>query len=128
MIMMPIPEGDDGITALDIVTAKTLYRAEKHSNSIWYIKERFWEAKELLYSSPDPEESIQAWQYLKAYTQILKDKKQWDYEHGSPFYNPEWADMIPYTDEWKEYYNAHQKEQFSMFQYQQYWEEEGSNG
>ena len=112
-MIMPI---HDGLTAFEIVTAKSIYTNEHHV-SLWKIKKLYWEFKKLMFIGDDQEIQIQAWQYVKAYTKILKDKDEWDEQSGVPMPGPEWLEIDPKSTEWLDYYKAHPTERLPMYRY-----------
>lgn len=110
----------DVIEELDIIPAKFIYATDFNS-SAWHIKECFWIWRDVMYGEGKAEQRIQAWQYVKAYAKILKDKGQWDHKHGIPLEN-NWRNLLPNTPKWIGYYMRHPEEQAEMHAYRMYWE------
>lgn len=112
----------DVIRELDIMPAKYIYRTDLNT-SIWHIRECFWIWRELMYrDNTDTEQRIQAWQYVKAYAKILKDKNEWDHNHGIPK-DHEWRKLTPNTPRWIGYYMRNPDKQAAMHEYRKWWEE-----
>ena len=107
----------EDIFQISIVPAKVIYKAEKYGNSPWLARKKFWDFKYLMYDGNDIEERIQAWQYVKAFTKLLKEKDWWDYTRGTPIPEPEWTKLIPGSIEWNQYYCTNKAEQCSMYQF-----------
>lgn len=113
----------DVILEMDIMPAKTIYRTD-YNTSIWHIRECFWIWREVMYrEGSEPEQRIQAWHYVRAYSKIMKDKDQWDHQHGIPL-DYEWKKLRPNTPRWIGYYMRHPEEQAAMHEYRMWWEEQ----
>jgi hypothetical protein len=112
----------DYIEELDIMPAKRIYLEDRNS-SLWHIRECFWIWREVMYREGEVSKKIQAWQYVKAYAKILKDKNQWDHNHGIPL-DYEWKKLTPNTPRWIGYYMRHPEEQARMHEYRTWWEEQ----
>jgi hypothetical protein len=111
----------DDVEEINIMPAKRIY-LEDFNSSIWHIRECFWIWREIMYREKSTnDQRIQAWQYVKAYAKILKDKKQWDHDHGIPAEHG-WANLTPNTPRWIGYYMKHPEEQAVMHSFRQWWE------
>ncbi len=111
----------DDVKEMEIMPAVTIFKTDFNS-SVWHIRECFWIWREIMYrEKSSAEQRIQAWQYVKAYSKILKVKEHWDHAHGIPKEHG-WAGLTPNTPKWIGYYMKHPKEQSVMHAFRQWWE------
>ncbi|MHA2063939.1 MAG: hypothetical protein ACXABY_06095 [Candidatus Thorarchaeota archaeon] len=111
----------DVIEEIDIIPAKFIYSTD-FNTSVWHIRECFWIWREVMYrEGGTKEQSLQAWQYVKAYAKILKDKGHWNHQSGTPL-DKEWKTLTPNTPRWIAYYMRHPDEQAEMHEFRLWWE------
>jgi hypothetical protein len=78
-------------TEIEIVTAKAIYELDKISHSLSSIKDSFQDFKDMMNNENEElVNRIQAWQYVKAYTKILKEQRQWDFKKCGPTNSNSW--------------------------------------
>jgi hypothetical protein len=68
---------------ITITPARYIYKREKNSN-VWLLINLFYEYEHLHKHAPSMSASIEAWQWVKAIVQILKEKNYWDSINGKP--------------------------------------------
>jgi len=99
---------------VEIITATAIYLTEQDSTKLWTIVEQYTEFRNLMESNEDIIIRIQAWQYVKAYIRLLKDRKHWDQKNKRPMNIPLFMNINPESDNWVDYYIRHPKEQSDM--------------
>jgi len=107
----------NGMIEIEIITATAIYYTEQDDISLWNIKVYYDIWRELMSEAKDEKDytgQVQAWQYVKAYIQMLKDRNHWDKEYGRPKYGPLFMELDPESDNWVDYYIRHPEEQEDM--------------
>lgn len=111
----------DVVEEMEIMPARFIY-ATDFNMSIWHVRECFWIWREIMYKEDkNMSYRVQAWQYVKAYSKILKAKNQWNYRHGIPLEH-KWDNLTPNSPQWIAYYMKHPDEQEAMHTYRRHWE------
>lgn len=99
---------------IEIITATAVYCTEPEDVATWYLKEIYYTFRDILDSRESVEIRIQAWQYVKAYTKLLKERLHWDSKNGRPAFGPYWMELETDSDEWLSYYTRHPEDQTDM--------------
>jgi len=104
----------------ECASAASVYMSEDNS-PMWSIKEYYDLFRDLMSKREDVDIRVQAWQYVKAYTKLLKDHNEWDYDRCAPKEIP-WRKLTPHTAEWYTFYQRNPDDMQDMDSYSKDWD------
>jgi len=91
---------------ISMIPAREIYK-QNRGTSLWFIQALHDEFCDKWRTTQDREVKMQAWQYIKATTKLLKERNAWLF----------WKDLTPGTSEWAQWWKEHPEHQEDMAAY-----------